>query len=345
MLAGQQALCAVCGRPLEMPLEPSDSDLARANTGVLLKPVDGDSNTQRDLPSRPSLFGDLTNDDEDIDISALLEGTSASVLPRGSADPENSGWRIRTARGVIYQMHTRDEVVQWFQSQSDLSAVTVSHAGGPFESAVDFSITNQDDFARASTLSIGSSEVAVETGSISDLLVDMDPNALLSTAQSPTQDAQSNSLLELDYGRASARHSHPTGGQSARSGSTNATAAQELDDGVTYGFRVASLVLIFAVLGSQLALGNFTETSSAPPILATTQESSTMSPELRRALDLLTANKYTAAARLLQRLSKTSGDPRVFLYLASALHQSDRGREAEQALARYRELMAQREQR
>ena len=59
-------------------------------------------------------------------------------------------------------------------------------------------------------------------------------------------------------------------------------------------------------------------------------------PKLAKAIEAFEAGRLDAATNMLQRLGRDDDDPRVYRYLALALHQNSRDLEAQQALAEYR---------
>jgi hypothetical protein len=364
--------CAVCQRSLGVDdsLSISGSDEPSAailSSGATFDPIDWSRETfdiqhEENISDAGAFSGDsrellgsLPTDDEAIDISELLEGTSAHLhgdqtRPESSdevittfpvtppTDDLKAGWRIKNPRGVVYEMNTEGDVVSWLMNQTDLTAIRVSRGAGSFQPVSEFPELSESASVPAvePTGSLdGSLADSMSEPDMGDLLVDMNPAMFINEVSREVQQEDGPGDLELDFHRASTRH----GAGSAvlrRGGAVVANPEQGtafVSDRGAYGFPALLLLLLLMFVIGHVAF-NFVPAdvsseeariSSPPP-----------GPRLQKAIQLLEEKKYTAATQALERLVPRTKDPRVFRYLATALYKTDRIQEAGEALNNYR---------
>ena len=301
-------------------------------------------------PSDAMRLGPLPTADDSIDLSAILEGTSsthgAGSISAPQAQPKSNrgapsgpdaetGWRIRTARGVVYEMETEGDVVQRISDWTDLSTVEIARGLGPFL-AVD--AYPQFQASEQTEESLGSAS----SSNVPDFLVDVNPAVFSNTHDGilKPQVAPVDESPSLDYDRASERHAG-----TLRKGRTDpALRGPVVSQAVAstaspHGFRSVAVIIALVLMG---AIG-FLEFSGSggvtQPVKAKTTEGTQRdSKRLRMAIHAMDSGNYTTAAQVLERLAQRSKDPQVFRHLAAALHRTNRQLEAERALETYREL-------
>lgn len=222
------------------------------------------------------------------------------------------GWRVKSERGLVYELMTIDAVIAWLQGKADTTHIQLSRAGEPFRPVSDFP------------------EVAQRLGY---------------SAPRPTAAAakEEDGPLLLDEDRLRQRGGariEPGARQGARGDTPTAPRVNSaIEDPLGLGFVVGLLfacTLLFAgmVLGG-LRVGLM---SGAPTV-----DQVAVEPQLPAALQEVEAvmgkGKFTAAVRMLQQLQTKEADPRVHRLMALALYRTNQPQAAAEALARYREAM------
>ena len=179
-------------------------------------------------------LGDMPRGDEAIDIASILgqadglEDTESIDHPSPAAklapkqpllpqvkDPNEPAWRVKSARGVIYEMSSTDEVLDWLNEHTDWDKVSIARGLGPFLDVDSYpELERADESAPHSIVTADGSDQAPR---FSDLLVGS-LDGSFNTHDEPLpireEDAPISAPLELDLSRASELHS----GQSNRLG-------------------------------------------------------------------------------------------------------------------------------
>lgn len=278
-----------------------------------------------DEMTRQSDVGDLSllmapdtrTDDEEstIAVPAEVASTLAAQL-REPAPPPAAPliWRVRSARGLVYELMSLDAVVAWLEGKTDTSGVRIARGQGEFQS-----ISSHPELAERFG---GRTKAPVEAG-LSDLPLTLDDRPPMTSA--PPQKLAEVSPLRTDPAQ-----------------SDGPQRAQRPDDpqnpigflGVL-GVAIFCAVLIGGVVSFGVRSGWLDE--MLPPAPPPAEKAA--APELQAAIASFEENNLTAAVAALQKQARTAQDPRVFRYLAMALHRQKRHQEAREALARYQQAV------
>lgn len=221
-------------------------------------------------------------------------------------------WRVRSARGLVYELMSLDAVVAWLEGKADVTGVRIATGAGEFRP-----ISAHPELAQRIS---GRSANGAEMG-LADLPLTLDERPVVTSAP-PQAEMQDVSPLRNDA-TAPAR--------SAR--------AADPDDPIGFAGVIGVAVLTALLIGGSIFLGVRSGwlDEMIPPAPPAAQAPA--SPELVQAIASFEANNLTAAIATLSRLARTSKDPRVHRYLTLALHRQQRHQEAREALARYQTVM------
>ena len=279
-----------------------DEEATRGNLMVQIPPE-----ALRDSLDMPLVGGHDPIDDDEEESTRVVDHSyveqAMSEAPLSLAEPAPVGWRVRNERGVVYELMTVDAVVAWLEGKPDITGVRVARGDGAF--------LDVDAFP----------ELSGRLG-----------------VRAPVEE-----LLALDTTRASERHGGHVGASRShgQAAAVSATAARE-----PTGERVGLGVVLAAIAGGFLAVAAIVLVSVSldvmslpPPIDDRPPAAAAPSVALVGAIDDYEGGHYDAATLKLQALARTDDDPRVYRYLALALHQNNREAEARRALAEYRRLM------
>ena len=221
--------------------------------------------------------------------------------------PSATGWRVKNDRGVVYELMNLDAVVAWLQGKPDIDSVQIAQGPDNFKAVRDY------------------------------------PALMMRLGLS----APSSERLELDMSRASERHGGDLGSARmaaapstvAPSGALDARRQTEAPFGMGVVLVAITVACLLAVGGTHLAIEGGYVTIPGGDVSPTVMPLGPPSPPVVRAITAFEAENYTTATNLLRRLSKTEGDPRVYRYLALALHATNRNDEAQSALTQYRRAL------
>jgi len=296
-------------------------------------------------------LGHLPKGGESIDISELLtdgmrhahDPTAERPLDVGHDRTDSvplagdTGWRVRDARGVVYEFETLDELRGHLDGVADRKEIRVAQGIGPFRPVDAFETLESDG-------QVG----ALDESDIRSKFVD---DSAFITAQSmdghPSNFGDDDGSLEPDYQRAQRgrrEHLKPPLTSSAAHHQTQVSEAV-MSTGASMG-HPAIMLCIVLIFGAGILIGQVEERPSQGAERHTHSESGQMPIErgesdqrLQEAKDALAAGKAERAVGLLNALIRQDPDCRdAFLNLALALHQTNREKEAKKALETYRAL-------
>ncbi len=268
------------------------------------EPLGGGSFTFGDEHEAPTRL-DADFGDEDSTRVVDLDATAKATM--GAA-----AWRVRSDRGLVYDLQSLDAVVAWLEGKTDISQVRLARGDSEFLPIEAWPEVSQRLGPRGAPPAAGD-ELALDT--------------TRAPAKRPARAQQPQRAPEL-------RRAAPREGAAA----PGKKDARQPDNPLGFGF-----VLLLLAGGSLIAAGLIVAGVAGgwmglPPALervaATAPEAP--SPSLARAIELFEAEQYTAATRLLQTVADQEEDPRALRYLAMALHRSNRQAEARAALDAYR---------
>lgn len=218
------------------------------------------------------------------------------------------GWRVRSERGLVYELMTVDAVVAWLEGKSDIEGVRLARGDGDFRPV--------DEFPQiAARLGVRPRREEVRSE---------EPGLSLAVDRAPPR-------------RTSARREEQRAAR-PRPGERTDARKEPLPE-APFGMGLVLALLFGAVgVGTVLVLaGVGAGYMSLPPQLAEAAATEPApSAALAAAIEDLNAGSYTAAATRLEKLAEAGSDPRVYRYLALALMRTNREREARDALAEYR---------
>jgi len=335
LISSQQAdasgICAVCGRPFDLEsAEPQLADTPFAGNEILSgAPVNSQAETLGlELGAR---LGPLPTDADDIDISAILDSKS-----HVSADSDREAqWRIRTPRGVIYEVASVEEAAHYIQTADDPNRLEVARGLAPFRSI--------DSYSEFTVLLTDSSHIQ---GSMSDLLEDMSVAASMNSALEAAvyDDSAPTGSLQLDLQSASHRHAGVLGHRDTQrktSSQVSLIARPDAKGDKSLGFGFAATILLVCIGVALASVETFTghkhnSTHGQPLAVVAKFESK----QIERANTAIEAGSYTTAAKILEGLAKRSKNPIVYKNLAIALARTNRPSEAKRALETYRRLVS-----
>ena len=362
------ATCSVCqmglGRPTESrPPEPrlsygqpspdhlfDETDWGSKSTAIEVSPAGSLSSTagiDSLLDSMGSALGNLPTAGEGVDISAILDESGTGILKADmSANDGPKGWRIRTARGIVYELGTTSEVSQRLADWTDLSQIKIARGLGPFMNVDSYEEFGQDlDEPRVQGADALVSQ-NISRPEMADFLVDVNPAVFSNTQSEITapEVEQSDIAPKLDFERASERHGSghdrtrqtiPSQAPLSRSVVSDATNSKVK----ARGFRTIAVVVFATMLAGVLLL----EAPGTNINVKTHAAISTITPKVRagivsadRAMD---AGNFTTAAQILERIARKSTNPQVYRRLAIALDRTNRPMEAGRALKMYRKYV------
>lgn len=252
----------------------------------------------------------------DVDAEAALRqlGTQGAGPPADKA----GGWRVRSERGLVYELMTVDAVVAWLEGKADISGVRIARGQGQFQGVEAFPEVAARLGMRPGA-SVGPPKLA--SGGAGELSLAME------RAPSP------RSRQQQSAGGAPGQDRGPRERPDAK-----AREARSVDRPIGMGAVLGMLLGALALVGAGVFAGVKTGLLSLPPPLAATAEAPEPEPgpELARAMKAYQDGHFTAATARLKSLTNKGDDPRAWRYLALALHKSNREDEARAALAEYR---------
>lgn len=240
-----------------------------------------------------------------------------SAAPEPAPQPATAGtgptiWRVRSARGLVYELMSMDAVVAWLEGKHDVSGVRIARGMGEFQPIG----AHRDLSARVS----GRADTGAEMG-LGDLPLMLDERATVTSAP-PSAEVHEVSPLRNDA-----------------DGPVRAARPADPDDPIGFAGVIGVAMMTSLLIGGSIFLGVRSGwlDEMIPPAPPATQAAA--SAELAAAITAYDDNNLTAAIAALNRLARTSADPRVHRYLTLALHRQQRHQEAREALARYQNVM------
>ena len=300
------------------------------------------------LGSLGPALGSLPTEDEGVDISAILdESGSGLIAPTPASDHSQGGWRIRTARGIVYELGSTSEVAQRLADWTDLSQIKVARGLGPFldvDSYAEFSVQRETAVPKGADGLVSSQNISQPE--MSDFLVDVNP-AVFSNTQSeimaPTETAAELRTPQLDFDRASDRHGagherprQPAPSQSPKSMTTVSDATNTKLK--ARGFRTVAVLILVSMLAGVLILESGVKAPDARAKITDVSRTPQIRAAIKSADEAMQAGKYTTAAQILERIARDSTEPQVFRRLAIALDRTNRPLEASKAFKMYRKF-------
>lgn len=277
--------------------------------------VDFDEVTrQSDVADLSMLMANESSEESTIAVPADVADDLAAQLNAAAAKPAPMIWRVRSARGLVYELMSLDAVVAWLEGKADISGVRIARGQGDFTS-----ISNHPELAgRFGGRTEGPSDLG-----LSNLPLTLDERPVTTSAPPPT----GNEVSPL--------RGDPVDGEGLQ------RAARPDDPVRPIGFVgvLGVAMLCAAVIGGAVFFGvrsGWLE-EMLPPAAPVAEQAA--APELQAAIASFEANNLTAAISALHKQARTSKDPRVLRYLAMALHRQKRHHEAREALSRYQLAM------
>ncbi len=331
------AACRACRRPLfdeasgAPPGRPAEGDLF--DLSELAGSADGLGGTQ------PTPLGDMPRAaDAGYDLSALLDPVGPSAVPGGSVDDgpgfafddglagavradEAGGWRVKSERGLVYELMTLDAVVAWLEGKDDVEGVRVARGAGAF-------LPVRDVPELSKRLGLSAAGAVGPRPDEAPLQLDTDPR--------PKRQGTASAKAGTAPARTPARSREVA---APRAGARPARVEQRPSLGL--GFVLWLLLGGGLLAGGGVAVGLKTGFMSLPPEPAKEAAPHTPDEQVRAAIAALEAGQNTGAAQLLRQAAEAEGaHPSVFRHLAVALHRTGSDDEAREALAEYRRRMA-----
>jgi hypothetical protein len=233
--------------------------------------------------------------------------------------PLPSGWRVRAANGLVYELPDVNAVVAWLEGKTELAGIVVARGNAVFQPVDAW----PEVASRVRRGRPANPMTADSSGPGLDLDVEASPRrSQVTTATSAPRIAAPRPGADADVRNARRTRisvDAPLGFGWVLVGALGATAA--------------------AVLGAWL-IGESAPAEAADVVVATAALTEPQAAAIEAAIGTFEAGHFTGAAEQLAAL-RPSGDPRVERYLALALHRQGRDREARAALERYRRAMVQ----
>jgi hypothetical protein len=234
------------------------------------------------------------------------------------------GWRVKSERGLVYELMTLDAVVAWLEGKDDVDGVRVARGGGPF-------LPVRDIPELSKRLGLSAAGAAGPRADEAPLQLDTD-----------TRPKRQGTAPAPRGGTPTARG--PAKTREERSAPRTAAKPARVEQRPTLGLGFVLWLLLGGglVAGGGVAVGLQTGFMSLPPEpAAEAAPASSPDEKLRAAVAALEAGQNTGAAQLLRQAAEAEGaHPSVFRYLAVALHRTGSDDEAREALAEYRRRMA-----
>ena len=246
----------------------------------------------------------------------------AAGLSGGDDDPLDapppSGWRVRAANGLVYELPDVNAVVAWLEGKSELAGIVLARGNAVFQP-----VDAWPEVASRVRRGRPASAMAAETGG---------PDLDLDVEAGPRRSSASTTAVSAPR-LAAARPGPDSDVKNAR------RARISVDAPLGFGWvLVAALgATAAAVLGAWL-IGDSAPADEVDGVVATAALSDPEEAAVVSAIGTYEAGHFTGAAEQLAALRPT-GDPRVERYLALALHRQGRDRDARAALERYRRAM------
>jgi len=256
----------------------------------------------------------------DVDTEAALREMSTPI-PDTPPD-QTGGWRVRSERGLVYELMTVDAVVAWLEGKADITGVRVARGAGAFQGVEAFS-----EIATRLGLRPGGSQPAPSLPSSGAGELSLAMERAPSPRRRPSQ-------------RSTDGPSEPRADRERREATQD---ARQVERPVGMGAVLGMLVGALTLAGVAVFVGTKTGALSMPPPLEATAVAPPSEPSraLTSAVEAYEAGKINLAERRLKALAEKGDDPRAWRYLALALHKSNRESDARAALAEYRRRMQQ----
>lgn len=256
----------------------------------------------------------------DVDAAAAFSSAPEPTQPN---EPVSGGWRVRSERGLVYELMTVDAVVAWLEGKADISGVRIASGGGEFQSVEAFPAI--------------ASRLGLRTSSAQPIQL-----------SSPAGAGELSLAMERAPAPRSRQPQTTAAGGAPKKGARERPDAKpkealRVDNPLGMGALLGLLIGALALAGGAVFAGVKTGSLDMPPPLEATAEAPLPPPStaLAAAVEDYNNGKINLAERRLSALAKKGDDPRAWRYLALALHKSNRDDEARAALARYRRRMQQ----
>ncbi len=245
----------------------------------------------------------------------------ADVVRAFGSTAAGVGWRVKSERGLIYELMSIDAVVAWLGGKSDIQGILISEADGEFKP-----ISAYPKLAQR----LGISDQRPPSAAPKPTT----PEAPALTLSRERSKPKRSPALSRDQGNKEQKKAAPR--------SRVQEARKRVENPIGMGFLLA-LSLACLILGLGLVMGGVKMGLFSLP---ESQSLGQVHPSkgFKRALRALNEKKYTAATELFRELSQREKDPQIYRYQALALYQTDRKIEAEKALSEYRRALLRAEQ-
>ncbi|MEE2787807.1 MAG: hypothetical protein VX589_10740 [Myxococcota bacterium] len=323
-------------------------------------------------------LGEMPTADKQVDIAGILgkdaafqetdsldsrlfaggqDNTESALLRQRSPREDDSSWRVRNDRGVVYEMSSTREIRIWLHDRADWNKLRISKAGGPFMALDAYPELEHDpvDVELPSALDDGPGADPRFAALMVDSMaggMEQSPN----TPEAATFDGSFQDHLELDFASASALHRTGTSASAARpgqfaspAGQTSSAQGTRVIADLTFRVPFITTVIVLAtvLVGTSAYRSRILEAAAGSEVVQTSADASTAQARNRllESIEAVDNGNFTTAAQRLSTLAATSSEPEVFRYLAIALYKTNRNHEAKRALARYRALVKQRKKR
>lgn len=320
----RRVLAPKTGDPFSRTSPPPNLDFANltGDNFEALGGLQGDHDAlDFDEVTRQSDVGDLSllmgavDDEEESTIAVpadVADDLAAQLNAASQAPAAPPIWRVRSARGLVYELMSLDAVVAWLEGKADISGVRIARGQGEFTS-----ISSHPELAER----FGGRTVGPSRLELSDLPVALDDRPGGHTSAPPS--GPEVSPLRGDAADAPER---PARADDPR---------RPIGFSGVLGVAIICGVLIAGAVFFGMRSGWLS--SLLPP--APPPAEAPVSPALQAAIDSFEANNLTSAINALQKQAREGQDPRALRYLAMALHRQKRHHEARDALMRYQRAM------
>jgi hypothetical protein len=308
-------------RPAERPYGAVDEDITQGapmnfgDAGGFLfdQPAADDGESTWLQGGHGPIDFDRRVDPNDDESTRIVANPGKRPMARPASGP---AWRIRAERGLVYEMQSVDAVVAWIEGRAEIHGITLAKADGPFQPISAF-----DEVAKRVGSRHGTKPALVEDDD-APLSLALDPAETRRRAQAPTKPADP----------VEPRRAGPNRTTTAKA---SINIANPLGFGTVLAIMLASVALVSGAVVAGMVWGEFETGESSALSVA---EPLAGNPQLERAISEIEKGNNSAAEKILRGLPNQQ-DPRVDRYLALVLHRTDRGREAHEALERYRHSM------
>jgi hypothetical protein len=235
--------------------------------------------------------------------------------------PPASGWRVRAANGLVYELPDANAVVAWLEGKTELAGIVLARGTALFQP-----VDAWPEVASRIRRGRPSSAMSADTGGPGlDLDMEAGPRRVSAVASSAGSTVSSRGSTVRPAADGDVRNAR--------------RARISVDAPLGFGWVLTAALgsTAAAVLGAWL-IGDMAPSAGVDETVAAVVTPAPEEAAIVAAIGTFEAGHFNGAAEQLAALRPT-GDPRVERYLALALHRQGRDREARAALERYRRAM------